>query len=293
MSTSDQPDRTDDLQGVDDDRPAPVAGSVPGAEPATASADSAGDSAAEAAGPSDDTADSADSGESADGEAERLPWPAGYEFGKQDGICASLIGLMTIYGLAMIPLRPVILGLAPIVLVSLTGSMLGLVMCGALGSTGWPWWPAALIIGTLSAIKFDFVWWWAGKLWGDHFIASIAGQTERARRRAKRAENLTRRYDILALGLGHVPYLPVPRSIVCAVLGAAGSSIKRLFIINTIFSAIVASTFLYLGWQIGEPAVAVLEEFGKYTWYVSIVLLVVVFYIAFRSAKKSAAAKAG
>lgn len=234
--------------------------------------------------------------EGADSGAEppRQPWPAGHEFGKQDGICAALIGVMTIFGLAMIPLRPVVLGLAPLVLVSLTGSMIGLLMCGALGATGWPWWPAAIVIGALSGIKFDFVWWWAGKLWGDQFIASIAGQTERARRRAKRAENLTRRYDILALFLGHVPYLPVPRSIVCAVLGAAGTRLRRLFLIDLLFSFIMASVFVWLGWQIGEPAVAALEEFGKYMWYVSIVLLVGVFYLSFRNAKQqSAMQKAG
>lgn len=231
-------------------------------------------------------------GAGATAEPPRQPWPAGHEFGRQDGICAALIGVMTIFGLAMIPLRPVVLGLAPLVLVSLTGSMIGLVLCGALGATGWPWWPAAIIVGALSGIKFDFVWWWAGKLWGDQFIASLAGQTERARRRAKRAENLTRRYDILALFLGHVPYLPVPRSIVCAVLGAAGTRLRRLLVIDLLFSFLLAGVFVWLGWQIGEPAVAALEEFGKYMWYVSIVLLVGVFYVAFRNAKKQNAAHA-
>lgn len=218
----------------------------------------------------------------------RQPWPAGHEFGREDGICAALIGIMTLYGLAMIPLRPIVLGLAPIVLVALTGSMTGLVMVGALGATGAaPWWPAAIVIGALSAIKFDLVWWWAGKLWGDQFIASIAGQTERARRRAKRAEQLTRRYDILALGLGNMPFVPVPRSIVCAVLGAAGTRLWRVVAIDVAFAAFFAALFVGLGWRIGEPAVAALEEFGKYMWYVSIGLLVVVFYLAFRNAKNA------
>ncbi len=216
------------------------------------------------------------------------PWPAGHEFGRQDVICASLIGLMTLWGLAMLPLRPVILGLAPIVLVTLTGSMTGLVMVGALGATGAaPWWPAAIVIGALSAIKFDLVWWWAGKLWGDQFIASIAGQTERARRRAKRAEQLTRRFDALALLLGNMPFVPVPRSIVCAVLGAAGTRLWRVFALDAAFAGAFAALFVWLGFRIGEPAVAALEEFGKYMWYVSIGMLVVVFFLVFRNAKKT------
>ena len=126
--------------------------------------------------------------------------------------------LFAVYGLAMIPLRPVILGLAPLVLVTLTGSMTGMVMCGAFAATGASWWPFALILGTLGAMKFDPIFWWAGKLWGDQFIASMVGPTPRARKRAQRAEALAKKYDVLAILITYIPFLPIPGAIIYAVL---------------------------------------------------------------------------
>lgn len=217
----------------------------------------------------------------------QLPWPAGHTFGREDKICASLIGLMSVYGLAMLPLRPVILGLAPLILVTLTGSMTGMVMCGAFAATGATWWPFALVLGTFGAMKFDPVFWWAGKLWGDQFIASMVGPSPRARKRAQRAEALAKRYDVLAILITYIPFLPIPGAVIYAVLGAAGTSLKR-FVTVTVAGAFVSGLgFFALGYWIGEPAVAALEEFGKYMWYVSIALIVGIVVVSVRNAKKA------
>ena len=210
----------------------------------------------------------------------------GHTFGREDKICASLIGLMTVYGLAMIPLRPVILGLAPLVLVTLTGSMTGMVMCGAFAATGASWWPFALILGTLGAMKFDPIFWWAGKLWGDQFIASMVGPTPRARKRAQRAEALAKKYDVLAILITYIPFLPIPGAIIYAVLGAAGTSLKRFLTITVLGAFVTRVLYFILGYQIGEPAVAALEVFNKYMWYVSIALLVGIVAVSMRSARK-------
>lgn len=220
------------------------------------------------------------------------PWPAGHTFGREDKICASLIGLMTVYGLAMIPLRPVVLGLAPLVLVTLTGSMTGMVMCGAFAATGASWWPFALILGTLGAMKFDPIFWWAGRLWGDQFIASMVGPTPRARKRAQRAEALAKRYEVLAILITYIPFLPIPGAIIYAVLGAAGTSLKRFLTVTVLAAFVTRVGYFALGYWIGEPAVAALEEFGKYMWYVSIALIVGVVFVSFRSARKQQQAEA-
>lgn len=216
----------------------------------------------------------------------------GHTFGREDKICASLIGLMTVYGLAMIPLRPVVLGLAPLVLVTLTGSMTGMVMCGAFAATGATWWPFALVLGTFGAMKFDPIFWWAGKLWGDQFIASMVGPTPRARKRAKRAEALAKKYDVLAILITYIPFLPIPGAIIYAVLGAAGTSLKRFLTITVLGSFVTRVAYFALGYQIGEPAVAALEEFNKYMWYVSIALLVGIVFVSIRSARKQAEVEA-
>lgn len=213
------------------------------------------------------------------GKKQTTPWPEGTQFGRADKICAWLLGLTMAFGLVMLPLRPVVLGLAPLALVALTGSRTGLVACGALAATGQTWMaPVALVIGVVSLVKFDPVFWWAGRLWGDWFIASMVGPSAGAQKRAKRAERLTRRYDVLAIAVTFIPFVPIPRSIVLAVLGTSGTSLRRFLAIDLVCAVALQTTWLYLGWRIGEPAVHLLDEFAKYSWYLTgaIVLFVVV-----------------
>lgn len=191
----------------------------------------------------------------------------------------------SVYGLILLPLRPVILGLAPHVLGSL-GYRTGLVMTGALGSLGDPWWPLVTLLGALMAMKFDWIFWWAGKLWGDQFIASMVGPTPRARKRAQRAEALAKKYDVLAILITYIPFLPIPGAIIYAVLGAAGTSLKRFLTITVLGAFVTRVLYFILGYQIGEPAVAALEVFNKYMWYVSIALLVGIVVVSMRSARK-------
>ena len=68
-----------------------------------------------------------------------LPWR--HKPSRADLVCLSALGVVAVYALVMLPLRPVILGLAPHVLGSL-GYRTGLIMTGALASVGDGGWPA-------------------------------------------------------------------------------------------------------------------------------------------------------
>ena len=87
-----------------------------------------------------------------------LPWK--HKPTRSDIACLSWMGVATVYGLVLLPLRPVMLGLAPHLLGSL-GYRTGLVMTGALGSIGDAWWPLVMVLGSLMAMKFDWIYWWA------------------------------------------------------------------------------------------------------------------------------------
>ena len=106
-----------------------------------------------------------------------LPWK--HKPTRADIACLSWMGVASVYGLILLPLRPVMLGLAPHLLGSL-GYRTGLVMTGALGSIGDRWWPLVLVLGSLMAMKFDWIYWWAGKLWGHGLIEVWSGRSERA-----------------------------------------------------------------------------------------------------------------
>ena len=106
-----------------------------------------------------------------------LPWR--HEPTRADLVCMAALGVVAVYGLVMLPLRPAILGLAPQVHGSL-GYRTGVVMSGALAAVGDPWWPLVLVLGSLMTIKFSWVYWWAGRLWGRHIMEVwAAGRSER------------------------------------------------------------------------------------------------------------------
>ena len=93
-----------------------------------------------------------------------MPWKG--KPGRQDIICWAAISLTGIYALALLPFRPILLGANPYLLAALGGSRTSTVTIGALYATGVGWWPLGLVLGTFGAMKFDAIFWWAGKLLG-------------------------------------------------------------------------------------------------------------------------------
>lgn len=213
-----------------------------------------------------------------------LPWK--HKPTRSDIACLSWIGAISIYSLVMLPLRPVMLSLSPVVLGSL-GYRTGLVMVGALAATGDPWWPLVLVLGSLGAAKFDWVYWWAGKLWGHGLIEVWSGRSERARRRNDRAVAFAHKYETLAILLTYLP-IPLPAAVVYAALGAAGTRLRKFLLVDLIGALVSTAGYLYLGYAIGEPAVDLVNKYGQWLWYLSLALLVGVLFYSFRRPGKPA-----
>ena len=172
------------------------------------------------------------------------------------------------------PLRLTLLAYGPHILASL-GSWSGMVLMGARAAVGDPWWPLVLVIGTLGLIKFDWVYWWAGRLWGRNLIEVWSGRSQRARKVNAWAEQFARKYDVLALVVSLIPFVP-GRGVVVAVLGEAGTSLKKFLTVSILTSAVVNAGLLAVGYWIGEPAVDVVQAYGSYLPWVSLGLLVIV-----------------
>ncbi len=204
-------------------------------------------------------------------QAPGMPWS--HKPTRADIVCMSLIMVVAAYALIMLPLRPVMLGFTPHLLAGF-GYRTGIVMVGALAATGDTWWPVALIAGTLMAMKFDWIYWWAGKLWGRGLLDMWAGRSKRARKRTDRAERIALKYETLAIFLTYLP-LPIPAGVVYAVLGMAGTSLRKFLIVDFLASLLSTSIYFGLGYLLGEPAVAIVEQYSQYLWYLSIGILVV------------------
>ena len=121
-----------------------------------------------------------------------------------------------------------LLGANPYLLAALGGSRTSAVTIGALAATGVGFWPAGLLLGTFGAVKFDWLYWWAGRLWGRGLIEIVAGRSPRAARNAARAERLARRFGVLAIVLTYI--VPLPSGVVYATVAAAGMRLRTFLI---------------------------------------------------------------
>ena len=216
-----------------------------------------------------------------------LPWK--HKPTSSDIACLSWMGVASVYGLILLPLRPVMLGLAPHLLGSL-GYRTGLVMTGALAAIGDPWWPLVLVLGSLMAMKFDWIYWWAGKLWGHGLIEVWSGRSDRARRRNQRAINFAHKYETWAILVTYLP-IPLPAAVVYAALGAAGTGLKKFLVVDFIASLIASALYMYLGYAIGEPAVELINAYGQYLWYVSLAIIAGMLALAWWNARKGKGTK--
>lgn len=218
-------------------------------------------------------------------DAPGMPWK--HQPGPSDKKCFGWIMAMGLYGLAMLPLRGWLLGLHAPLLVALTGSRSGTTAMGALASQGqarhwWLW----LLFGSLMSVKFDWVYWWAGRLWGRGMIEVWAGQSPRAHRNYERAERWAHKLGWLGMFVAYVP-IPLPLMQVIFVLaGSTGMGWKKFMALDLASSTLWLLGYFALGWWIGEPAVAVLKEYARYANYVAIALLVVVVVSSVRAQRR-------
>lgn len=221
-----------------------------------------------------------------------LPWR--HKPGRSDIACMTWIGIFGIFNLLMLPLRGWLLGHSVPVLVALTGSRSGTAGLGSLVRVGdyaaW-WWP--VLAGTLMSLKFDWIYWWAGKLWGRGLIEVWAGQSERAARNYATAERWAVKLGVVGMFVAYVP-IPLPiMAVVFVLAGATGMSIKKFVALD--FASCLAWLLCYflLGYLAGEPAVYLLKEYAKIANYVAIALVVGVlgaYYL--RASRKSREEKA-
>ena len=221
-------------------------------------------------------------------QAEGMPWKRKPE--RSDLACMTWIGVVAVYGLATLPLRGWLFGSATDILAMLTGGRVSVAATGALAGVGeLPYWPVVLLVAAVSSIKFDWIYWWAGKLWGRGMIEVWAGRSKRAARNYARVERWAK-----ALGPWGflIAYLPIPlpiQPVVFVLSGATGLSLRRFLLYDFLADGLWLALYFWFGWWIGEPVVGLLRAYASIANYVGIGLLVVVIGSTIFQQKKTAA----
>ena len=138
------------------------------------------------------------------------------------------------------------------------------------------------------SIKLDWVYWWAGKLWGRGMIEVWAGRSERSRRRYDQAERWARKLGWLGVLVAYVP-IPLPiMPVVFVLTGASGMKVKWFVALDFVAATVWNLGYLTLGWGVGDPIVDALKYYAKIANWVAIILLVVILAPLFFKSKKKA-----
>jgi membrane-associated protein len=201
-----------------------------------------------------------------------LPW-AGRP-SRADLICWFGIAASGLYGLALIPIRPLLIGRNPVLLELLTGSMTSIVTAGAFARVGRVPLFLAVAAAVPGMIMFDPFFWWAGRRWGRGMLLMFAGRGRRSGRLVARAERYGHRLGWLGVVFAY--YLPIPAALLFVVAGWTGMRLVTFVLLDAVGALLWIALLTGLGYYLGQDAVDVAKTISHYGLWASIALVVVV-----------------
>ena len=210
-----------------------------------------------------------------------LPWQGKPR--RVDIACWAAITLSGLYYLALLPFRASLVGTHPLVSVVLNGSTEAIVSAAAFASKGHGSLVVLLILGIIGTMKFDIIYWWAGRLWGERVIQLFSGRGKRSQKFVARVNRSGRWLTWPAVVLS--PFLPIPNALVYAAAGWTGMSWVTFLILDAIGSLAWVGLLAGLGWALGQSAIDVAQEISKYGLWVTIAIVVLVVAAQMRGAR--------
>jgi len=212
----------------------------------------------------------------------RVPWSGRPQ--RLDILCWAAIVLSGIYYWAMLPFRAELVGTHPVLGELLNGSTESIIAAAAFARVG----HGTLVVVLLAAIpglmKFDVIYWWAGRLWGERLILLLSGKRNRGVKYMNRVQRWGRKFTWPAVLVSQ--FLPLPTAIIYAVAGWAGMRLVTFLILDAIGSLAWAGTLAGLGWELGHHAVVVAQTISHYGLWVTIALVVVIVFFQVRSQRR-------
>jgi membrane-associated protein len=212
------------------------------------------------------------------GSGPALPW--GSSPARADVLILVLISLSGLYALALLPVIPALVGSHPLLLEWISGSTLAEVTVGALSRLGeLPLW-VPVTAGVPASMMFDWVYWWAGRRWGDRAVHLLLGQGRSRRSVAKREarvarlERLAGRFGPAGVVLAY--YLPLPTVLIYAAAGLSGMRLRTFLLLDLIGTLLWVGLIVGLGYALGQRAVDVVGRINHYSLYLSLAVFVLV-----------------
>jgi membrane-associated protein len=202
----------------------------------------------------------------------RLPWTG--KPGKADIACWTAIVGSGVYLLAILPFRAALVGTHPVLGELANGATESVIAAAAFARVG----KGSLVLAILAAfpgiMKFDPIWWWAGRLWGEKIVLLISGRRKAGPKYLARVRKWGWRFSWPAVIVSQ--FLPIPNSIIYVAVGSAGMSLGTFLVLDLIGTAVWVGLLIGLGYQLGQHAVNIAETISHYSLWVSLGLVALV-----------------
>jgi len=211
----------------------------------------------------------------ASGDSPRLSPPWSGRAQREDKTILALMALAGLLPLALAPLIPALVASHPALLELIRGSTASIINMGARARIGEASIVEAVLLGVPSLMLFDWVFWWAGRRWGDAvFVWLLGGPGPRTEKRLVRLHRLEARFGPAAVVLAYL--LPVPTALIYAAVGDGGMRLWVFLILDALGTIVWTGLLAAAGWQLGHTAVDVANAVARYSLWVTLGLVALI-----------------
>jgi membrane protein DedA with SNARE-associated domain len=209
----------------------------------------------------------------------RIPWSGRPRL--VDILLWAGIVLSGIYYWALLPFVAPLVGTHPVLLEVLNGNTAAIISAAAFVRVGHGSLAVVLLAALPGLMKFDWLYWLAGRLWGERLITLLSGKRNRGHKYMRRVQRWGRKFTWPAVIVAQ--FLPLPTAIIYAVVGWAGMRLITFLILDAIGTLMWAGMLAGLGYELGHRAVVVAQTISHYGLWISIGLVVVIVFFQVRS----------
>lgn len=184
-------------------------------------------------------------------------------------------GVVATYALSLA--TPSLLAHHSLLLEALSGNVASVITGGARARTGKESLLLVLIVPVLGVLLYDVFFWWAGRLWGNAVLAQFA-RSPKGRARLVKAEGWVARRGFWTLLVSY--FQPVPNAALYVLCGTSGMRL-RVFALGDALGTVAWTGFLAaLGWQIGQPALDVVDAINRYSLRITLALVLLIVLVS-------------
>jgi membrane-associated protein len=202
-----------------------------------------------------------------------MPWSGRPE--RADIIIMVGFALSVVVPLLALPLVPALVSSHPALLELIRGSTASIINMGARARIGQASIVEAVLLAIPSLMMFDWIFWWAGRRWGDGvFTWLLGGPGPKTDQRLARLHRIEARVGPFAVVLAYL--LPVPAALIYAAVGDGGMRLGVFLVLDLLGTLLWTSLLAAAGYGFGQDAVDFADALAHYALWLTIALVVVV-----------------